>query len=152
MYGIPNVDRMPPFLMSIVSDSDHWMFVSSTGGLTAGRVDEDQALFPYTTDDELHLCAGVTGPITLVRVQTAGRKAPVLWEPFTAPVVPPGVRRNLYKSILGNLVVFEEINPSLGLTLRYRWASSEAFGFVRTVTLERHAGLRRPRSRCSTAC
>ena len=31
-YVIPDVDRMAPFLMSIVSDSDHWMFVSSRGG------------------------------------------------------------------------------------------------------------------------
>ncbi len=140
MYGIPDVDRMPPFLMSVVSDSDHWMFVSSTGGLTAGRVDEDQALFPYVTDDELHLCAGLTGPITLLRVRPAGRKTPVLWEPFTGPIRPQGVHRNLYKSVLGNLVVFEEVNPALGLTLRYRWASSETFGFVRTVTLARHQG------------
>jgi hypothetical protein len=140
MYGIPNVDRMPPFLMSVVSDSDHWMYLSSTGGLTAGRVDEDQALFPYVTDDELHLSAGITGPITLFRV-TAGGKKNVLWEPFTAQVTPVGIQRNLYKSILGNLVVFEEINPSLGFTFRYRWASSEQFGFIRTSTLDRHAGL-----------
>ena len=28
---------MAPFLMSLVSDSDHWMFISSNGALTAGR-------------------------------------------------------------------------------------------------------------------
>ena len=38
MYAkISNVDNMRPFLMSIVSDSNHWMFSSSNGGLTAGR-------------------------------------------------------------------------------------------------------------------
>ena len=26
---IPNVDQMPPFLMSVVSDSDFWLFVGS---------------------------------------------------------------------------------------------------------------------------
>ena len=36
-YQIANYNAMPPFLMSIVSDSDHWMFISSNGGLTAGR-------------------------------------------------------------------------------------------------------------------
>ena len=36
-YEIAGVDAMPPFLMTVASDSDHWMFVSSTGGLTAGR-------------------------------------------------------------------------------------------------------------------
>ncbi|MFT7284908.1 hypothetical protein, partial [Nonlabens sp.] len=36
-YKISNHDAMRPFFMSIVSDSNHWMFVSSNGGLTAGR-------------------------------------------------------------------------------------------------------------------
>jgi hypothetical protein len=50
-HRIRHVDAMPPFLMSVVSASDLWMFVSSNGGLTAGRVDADAALFPYTTVD-----------------------------------------------------------------------------------------------------
>ena len=36
-YLIPDVDRMPPFLLSVVSDGDRWAFVSSAGPLTAGR-------------------------------------------------------------------------------------------------------------------
>ena len=36
-YKITNYDAMRPFFMSIVSNSNHWMFLSSTGGLTAGR-------------------------------------------------------------------------------------------------------------------
>ena len=36
MYCIKDFDRLPPFLMSIVSDSDHWMYVSTGGGLAAG--------------------------------------------------------------------------------------------------------------------
>ncbi|MEJ2279477.1 MAG: hypothetical protein P8Y70_17300 [Candidatus Lokiarchaeota archaeon] len=44
---------MPPFFMSIVSSSNHWLFISSTGGLSAGRVSAEQALFPYYTDDKL---------------------------------------------------------------------------------------------------
>lgn len=53
MYRLADSDLLPPFLMSLVSDSDHWMFISSYGGLTAGRMDEDHALFPYETDDRL---------------------------------------------------------------------------------------------------
>ena len=34
---IRNVDEMAPFFVSLVSNSDHWLFISSTGGLTAGR-------------------------------------------------------------------------------------------------------------------
>ena len=53
-YAIHNVDKMPPFFISVVSSSDHWLFVSSTGGLTAGRVSPEQALFPYITVDKIH--------------------------------------------------------------------------------------------------
>ena len=46
-YKISNCDKMRPFFMSIVSDSNHWMFVSSNGGLTAGRKDNDSSSSPY---------------------------------------------------------------------------------------------------------
>ena len=52
-YRIDNYDAMPPFFMSVVSSSNHWLFISSTGGLSAGRVSAEQALFPYYTDDKL---------------------------------------------------------------------------------------------------
>ena len=54
-YLIPDFDHIPPFLMSVVSDGDRWMFMSSSGALTAGRRDASRALFPYETDDRLHL-------------------------------------------------------------------------------------------------
>jgi hypothetical protein len=131
-YVIPNVDRMAPFLMSIVSDSDHWMFVSSRGGLTAGRVDTAGALFPYETDDRLHQAGGVTGPVTAIRPSGADDTAN--WRPFRDGAH-GGIRRNLYKSVVGNQVIFEEAHTGLGLVFRYRWANSERFGFVRTVSL-----------------
>ena len=38
-YVIENVDQMNPFFMTLVSSSDHWMFISSNGGLSAaGRM------------------------------------------------------------------------------------------------------------------
>ena len=45
-YKIANSDKMRPFFMSIVSDSNHWMFISSNGGLTAGRKNAEYSLFP----------------------------------------------------------------------------------------------------------
>ena len=45
-------DELPPFFMTIVSSSDHWLFVSSAGGLTAGRVNVEHSLFPYETDSQ----------------------------------------------------------------------------------------------------
>ena len=36
-YKISNCNEMPDFFMTIVSDSDHWMFISSNGSLSAGH-------------------------------------------------------------------------------------------------------------------
>ncbi|MGB5187169.1 MAG: hypothetical protein WBO84_08600, partial [Acidimicrobiia bacterium] len=131
-YVIPDADRLGPFLMSIVSDADHWMFVSSRGGLTAGRRVSALALFPYETEDRLHFAAGTTGPITAIRFEGPG--GPALWEPFRG--APSHHRqRNLYKSVVGNQIIFEESNPEMGLVFRYRWSNSEQFGFARTSTL-----------------
>ena len=32
-FKISNVNNMPPFFMTIVSDANHWMFIGSNGGL-----------------------------------------------------------------------------------------------------------------------
>jgi len=137
-YRIRHVDAMPPFLMSVVSASDLWMFVSSNGGLTAGRVDADASLFPYTTVDRLTESSEHTGPKTLLWVTRGGRRA--LWEPFSDRSGGCGsgayrLDRNLYKSVLGHEVLFEEVNHDLGLAFRYGWRGSDAFGFVRTAEL-----------------
>ena len=36
-YKFSNFDAIRPFFMTIVSPSDHWLFIASNGGLTAGR-------------------------------------------------------------------------------------------------------------------
>jgi hypothetical protein len=133
-YRIRHVDAMPPFLMSVVGASDLWMFVSSSGGLTAGRVDADGALFPYTTVDKLTEGYDHTGPKTVFRVTRNGRTS--LWEPFSER----GhgiyrVERSLDKSVLGHEVRFHEINHDLGLGFSYAWRGSDAYGFVRTSSL-----------------
>jgi hypothetical protein len=133
-YRIAEVDRLPPFLMSVVSDSDHWMYASSRGGLTCGRVSEHGALFPYETDDKLHQVHAHTGPYSLIRVRRGVETA--LWEPLRGSIDDRPIRRNLYKNLVGNQVLFEEIHDDLALAFRYRWASSDDFGFVRTVTVE----------------
>jgi hypothetical protein len=139
-YCIANYDELPPFFMSIVSGSDHYMFLSSRGGLTAGRMDADHALFPYYTDDRIHDGSEDTGSKTILRVQTGA--GTVVWEPFSirgqkgADGKASGVTRNLYKSVYGNRVVFEEVNNNLGLCFSYEWATSEQYGFVRTARLK----------------
>jgi len=133
-HRIRHVDGMPPFLMSLVGASDLWMFVASNGGLTAGRVDADAAVFPYTTSDRLMESTEHTGPKTLLWVTRGDRRA--LWEPFSDRGCGGyRVERHLYKSVLGDEVHFEEINHDLGLAFRYAWRGSDAFGFVRTAEL-----------------
>ncbi|MEB8344754.1 hypothetical protein OO010_01755 [Flavobacteriaceae bacterium KMM 6898] len=133
-YKISNNDAMRPFFMSIVSDSNHWMFLSSNGGITAGRKDSEMALFPYYTDDKITESVEVTGSKTLVQVHLNEKS--ILWEPFSENQ--KGVyntRRNLYKNKFGNKIMFEEVNLDLGLIFRYQWNSSNEYGFVRKSTL-----------------
>src|ERR1017187_1060814 len=133
-YRIVNYDAMAPFLMSLVSDSDHWMFVSSTGALTAGRRDPDHALFPYYTDDRIHDSQDQTGGKTVLRVTRGGRTS--LWEPFSQRYEGLYQRtRTLAKSVYGNKIVFEEINPDLGLAFTCAWMTTDRFGFVRRAAL-----------------
>ena len=106
-FKISNVDAMPPFFMSLVSDSDHWMFLSSNGALTAGRKNPDLALFPYYTDDRIHDSSGQTGGFTLAFVTRSGKT--FFWEPFllTGPEC-YRVERNLYKNRIGNRTVLQK--------------------------------------------
>jgi len=134
-YLIRNVDRMPPFLVSVISSDDHWLFVSSAGGLTAGRVSPDTALFPYITVDKIHDSAPHTGCRTIIR--TGSGEQGVVWEPFNRQHDGSfSITRNLYKSVLGEELRFEEINHDLGLAFRYSWATSALHGFVRDCELE----------------
>jgi hypothetical protein len=134
-YVIRNVDKMPPFFVSVVSSADHWLFVSSSGGLTAGRVSPETALFPYLTVDRIHESSPHTGCKTILRVGPQDRQ--VIWEPFNREH--DGrceISRNLYKSILGNKLCFEEVNHDLALVFRYTWATSDRYGFVRRCELQ----------------
>jgi hypothetical protein len=130
-YRIENYDAMRPFFVSIVSSSDHWLFISSTGGLTAGRVSAEQALFPYYTEDKLSENHENTGAKTILRVTRAERTS--LWEPFSQRYHGSyHLQRNLYKNVSGTSIIFEEINDELGLTYRYAWRTSDVYGFIKT--------------------
>jgi hypothetical protein len=132
-YCIERYDELPPFFMSIVSSSDHWLFVSSAGGLTAGRVNTERSLFPYETVDKIHESSAHSGPITVFRVH--GKAGARLWQPFDLGSLETGVQRNLYKQVLGTQLVFEELHPGLGLRYRVSLATSDRFGIVRRCTV-----------------
>ena len=134
-YAIRNVDKMAPFFISVISNVDHWLFVSSTGGLTAGRVSPATALFPYTTVDKVHESTAHTGSKTILRVTANGQLHD--WEPFNREHDDRyQLTRNIYKNVLANKLRFEEINHDLQLVFRYTWMTSDEFGFVRECELE----------------
>ena len=80
-FKISNVDQMRPFFMSIVSDSNHWMFIGSNGGLSAGRKNAEYSLFPYYTDDKIIESSEITGSKSIFEVHKNGNRH--IWEPFS---------------------------------------------------------------------
>jgi hypothetical protein len=133
-YRISNHDAMPPFLMSVVSSADHWLFLSSNGALTAGRRTPDDALFPYGTDDRVHDGQDITGGMTILRVP--GDAGTVVWEPFSGRHAGPDRgHREVAKSVSGTRVIFTETRHDLGLAFSQEWTTSDRYGFVRRCTL-----------------
>lgn len=129
-FKISNFDEMRSFFMSIVSDSNHWMFIASNGGLSAGRKNSEFALFPYYTDDKITESAEFTGSKTIFQVQLNDKLE--IWEPFSIRYESKfKTTRNLYKNEFGNKIIFEEINEDLGLSFSYEWNSSNEYGFIK---------------------
>lgn len=129
-YCISNHDEIRPFFMSVVSDSHHWMFIASNGGLSAGRKNAEYALFPYYTADKITESYDTTGSKSIFQVHINGEIH--IWEPFSDRNESLyNITRNLYKNAIGNKIIFEEINHNLELTFSYQWSSSNIYGFVR---------------------
>lgn len=133
-HRITHVDHLPPFFMNVVSSSDFWLFVASNGGLTAGRGDSDQALFPYQPVDRIYDSAGTNGPLTAFWVETPTGEH--LWQPFERRnAAPAAIKRALYKSVEGDRVWFEETHLELGLRFRAGWSTAENHGLLRQCEL-----------------
>ncbi|MCH8496292.1 MAG: hypothetical protein LAT57_11780, partial [Balneolales bacterium] len=133
-FKIPNHDSLRPFFMNVVSDSNHWMFISSNGGISSGRKNPQYALFPYYTDDKITELADITGSKTIFQIPYEG--VIHIWEPFSNRYTETyTISRNLYKNYCGNKIMFEEINHNLGLKFSYQWNSSNMYGFVRKSSL-----------------
>jgi len=134
-YQINGFDNMQPFFISIASDSNHWMYVSSMGGLSAGRINPNIAIFPYYTDDKINEAEETTGSKTILHVQKDGKS--YLWEPFSFRN--KGIykiERCIAKNTVGNKIIFTETNHDLGLTFSYRWMSSDKYGWVKKSSLK----------------
>ena len=133
-YCISNYDGMLPFFISLASDTDLWMYISSTGGLTCGRRNPEQVLFPYYTDDKIAEGAEHTGAKTIIRVKNEDTVH--LWEPFSHRQAGQyKLMRSIAKSVTGNRLIFREQNMDLGLTFSYEWAPAASMGWVRTAEI-----------------
>lgn len=134
-YKITDVDHMDVFFISVVSPYDHWMFVGSNGGITAGRGNSDNALFPYYTHDKIIDTAGITGSKTILKVLKNGKT--YLWEPcmYEGKGI-YRVQRNILKNDTGNRLIFEMINHDLGLIWSFEWTSSDESGFIKRSWIE----------------
>ncbi|MBD3419355.1 MAG: hypothetical protein GF398_04475 [Chitinivibrionales bacterium] len=138
-YKIANYDELSPFFITVVSHTNLWMYASSTGSLTCGRVSPDFSLFPYETVDKIHLAAGKTGPRTVLHIEKNDKC--YLWEPFTDEAkLCYQVERNIYKSAIGNRLMYEEVNATLQCTYRSNWSMSDEYGFVLTPELLNNDG------------
>ncbi len=155
-YEIAHYDEMQPFFISLASDTDLWMYLSSTGGLTAGRRSPNEALFPYYTDDKITENYETTGPKTVIKVKgNLSQPHPnplhrerepregdqvngeLLWIPFSDMQQDSFVTsRRIAKSTVGNRIVFCEENHTLKLRFSYIWAPAGKHGWVRRATLE----------------
>lgn len=134
-YKISDYDVMRPFFMTIVSAYDHWLFVASNGGLTAGRINPESALFPYSTDDKIIDTANFTGSKTIFHIHL--RNSHFLWEPFSENQAGSyKIKRNLYKSRSGHELIFEEVNLDLEVSFSYALSSSQKFGFTKKSELK----------------
>ncbi len=141
-YKIGNYDCMEDFFMTITSSSDVWNFCWSQGGISAGRINSNQSIFPYYTADKLSDLKRITGSSTLVCANGT------IWEPFESLLSNSSYRtknsssleRNIYKNLNGTKVWFEEINRDLGLAFRYGWTSSAKYGLVKMSRIENISG------------
>lgn len=142
-YKIENYDQMENFFMTITSSSDIWNFCWSQGGITAGRINSNYAVFPYYTADKVSDASSYTGNYTSIAVENDSNEIEY-WEPFSSFYLSPSQKKkaeknlihNIYKNFNGTEVIFEEINTTLQLVFRTGWTSSEKYGLVRKSYIE----------------
>ncbi|OON94050.1 MAG: hypothetical protein ATN33_04965, partial [Epulopiscium sp. Nele67-Bin001] len=126
-YKVTDAQNLAPFFIQVASAGDIWIFLSSIGGITAGRKNASGNIFPYTTDDNLSLDYN-TGSKTIVKVGNN------IWYPFEQNIK-YNITRNIYKSCYCNSVIIEEVNHDLKLTYSYKYETSDKYGIIKTSNL-----------------
>ncbi|ONI39082.1 hypothetical protein AN639_10615 [Candidatus Epulonipiscium fishelsonii] len=125
-YKITNSQNLSPFFIQVASSSDIWIFLSSSGGITAGRKNSSNNIFPYTTNDRLNMDYD-TGSKTIVKVNNK------IWLPFEQfGTTKYDITRNIYKSCYSNSIILEEVNNDLQLSYSCKYETSEKYGIIKT--------------------
>ncbi len=125
-YKINDSQKLLPFFIQAASSSDIWLFMSSNGGVTAGRENAQNSIFPYETDDKLHSNYESCSK-TILKIGSS------FWQPFEVNGVQKyDITRNIYKGYYGDSIMMEEINHDLGISFSYKYESSEKYGLVKT--------------------
>ncbi len=134
---LSNADRLPPFLMSVVSNSDVWLFVGSNSAFTAGRGNPDCGIFPYQTADKILKSVDSSGALTVLLVSrsNSGEDDWALWEPWRPSGGVYRIQRNLFKHVTGASVIFEEINHDLRVSFRWSLQAGGDCGLIRKCEL-----------------
>ncbi len=127
---VERLEQLEPFLVSVISATDLWMFATSNGGITAGRVEPSGAIFAYETVDRLYERPGRVGPVTYLRDGAAA-----VWAPLGTLGDWLGHERSLTKSALGDELSFRELSPDGAWAFRCSFRPSGRFGWVRTVEI-----------------
>ncbi len=138
--------------MSLASDTDLWMFITSSGGLTAGRVDADGSLFPYVTATSSMTPITTPGRLTLIRVDAGTRARRRSGSPSATRA--PSARRSSGTSTRTSSATAWSSRRSTTTSASpsaTRWAGCDEFGWVRTATLENRGARAAARQRAGRA-
>ena len=128
---VERVEEMAPFLMSVASASDGWLFLGSNGGLAAGRVSSEGAMFPYRNADQLlsNRCGG--GLWAAVLFDSGDR----VWLPFCEEPVESGITRAVSKHRSGGVIRLMERNFEAGLSLSWEVGFGRKRGLIKRTSL-----------------
>ena len=125
-YRIDDVYSMEDFFITLPSSGDIWAFMWSQGGITAGRMDADHAIFPYATDDKVSDMKYSTGSLSMIR---SGETVWYVFDPSARASHSISMPRDLSKLRL------EQSNDTLGLAFSETWETSERFGLIRRIMI-----------------
>jgi len=136
-------------LMSLASDTDLWMFVTS-GAADGGRVDATAPSSPTRTSTGC--TTATTTPGRSRSCACAGGRARGAGQPFARPRrTIRGSSATSTRTSSATASSFEEVRHDLGLEFATAGRAANEFGWVRTARAG-HRGAAPARSRCSTAC